>query len=223
MRSLWKKIKNTALETAFPAECFFCKKPGTFLCADCQELADIAPVHRLGHSLKYLEDIYAAGSYDNKYLKKIIGSFKYEPFHQALGFPLARLIANHFELSQTRIDPAAVLIAVPLARKRLRWRGFNQAQVIAQNLSSLWHIPVSQNSLTRSRETQIQAELTGRLRQENIKGAFLCPDASQIKGKTAYLVDDVVTTGATMNECAKTLRRQGAKQVIGIAIARAEN
>jgi len=91
--------------------------------------------HRPDRANKYLDDIYAAGSYDNKYLKRLISAFKYEPFLKSLGTPLADLIADHFLLSQTAPDRNAIVVPVPLARKRLRWRGYNQAQIIAQKLA----------------------------------------------------------------------------------------
>jgi ComF family protein len=109
-----------------------------------------------------------------------------------------------------------------LAKKRWRWRGFNQSEVIAKQLGIIWQLSVI-CCLARARETKNQAELTGAARQENIKGAFVCLDRSSIKNKLVFLVDDVVTTGATMNECARVLIKNGSRQVIGVAVARTEN
>jgi len=200
------KPKLGLIEILVPDRCFL-QNPKTFLCADCAALLDINQKHRPDRANKYLDDIYAAGSYDNKYLKRLISAFKYEPFLKSLGTPLADLIADHFLLSQTAPDRNAIVVPVPLARKRLRWRGYNQAQIIAQKLGARWQIPVCLDVLSRIRETENQAWLSGNERRENIKAAFACPSPSEIKNKTIYLVDDVVTTGATMDECAKILKK----------------
>lgn len=220
--NMWKKCKKTLIELFFPTECFFCKKTGSFLCEDCAALLDITQSHRPERANKYLDDIYAAGNYENKYLKRIIAAFKYEPFLKSLGIPLAKLIADHFSLAQTPPDRAAVIVPVPLAGKRLRWRGYNQSQIIARELGLLWQIPVFTNTLSRRHNTKTQAELGKNERVKNVKGAFVCDTPSEIKNKVVYLLDDVVTTGATMEECAKVLKHNGAAQVIGLAIARTE-
>ena len=220
---MWKTAAAIAKELFFPKRCFFCKEYGSLLCGDCQELLEIIPVHRPDNSKKHLADIYAACSYENNRVKKLLYSFKYKPFNKELAAPLAGLIAGHFELSEKNPDfNDPVIVSVPLAQKRLRWRGFNQAQAIARELADLWHITSEPDSLARIRETKIQAELTQSERQENIKGAFICLNNSKIKNKSVLLVDDVVTTGATMEECARVLSKNGAAEIIGIAVARAE-
>ena len=208
---MWKKIIVAAEELFFPQQCFFCKKYGDMLCADCQTLLDISPVHRPDRSQKYLGDIFAPCSYENNYAKKIIHGLKYEPFHKKLALPLARLIAAHFKLSEQNFDIGKfIIVPVPLAPKRLRGRGFNQAQAIADELAKIW-------------QTEIQAELPQTQRRENIKGAFACPNPALVKNKSIFLLDDVVTTGATMNECARVLSKNHPAEIIGIAVARTEN
>jgi ComF family protein len=220
---MWKKIGRAATEMFFPAECFFCKKPKTFLCDDCVGLLDLAQHHRPDRANKYLDDVYAAGSYDNKHLKRLVAAFKYGPFLRSLGSPLAGLIARHFLLAEIRPELTAIIVPVPLAKKRLRWRGYNQAQILARELGTIWRLPVHGDVLARARETKNQAELTGMERRNNIKDAFTCPNPSGIENKTVYLIDDVFTTGATMDECAKLLKRHGAAIVVGLALARTEN
>jgi ComF family protein len=217
---MWKKIIYAILEILFPAGCYFCKKPGNYLCEDCKTLLEISPVHQPNRSTTFLDDVYAAGDYKNRFIKKMVMCLKYEPFHRALAAPLAGLVGDHFRLAEKNIDRSAIIVAVPLAQKRIRWRGFNQARAIADELGKIWQLPVSDNALIRTRETKIQADLDRKGRRENIKGAFICPDNSSIIDKTVYLIDDVFTTGATMEEGAKILKRHGAAIVIGIAVAR---
>lgn len=221
---MWKSIGNGVKELFFPARCFLCKKYGDLLCDDCKSLMDISPAHRPDHGSKYLADIYSACPYENKFVQKLIHGFKYEPLYYELAIPLAGLITDHFALAAQNFNMENfAIIPVPLASKRLRWRGFNQAEAIANRLGHLWQIPASSNYLARRRETENQAELTKYERRNNTKGAFVCLDNAPFEGRPVFLVDDVVTTGATMNECAKILLKNGARQVIGVSIARTEN
>lgn len=215
-----KIISGLIFEILFPTRCTLCKKPGFFLCPDCISLLDISPAHFPDRRQKYLDDVWAACDYENRFTKKIITQLKYEPFQKTLAAPLAGIIADHFKLAEEKPKTDAMIIAIPLAKKRLRWRGFNQAQAIAAKLSRLWQLPTDNSILIRMRETKNQAELSKSQRQENIKGAFACSDPAAIKKKIVYLIDDVFTTGATMNECAKVLKHCGAAEVIGIAFAR---
>lgn len=213
-----QKIFSIAKELLFPKRCFFCSAYGAFLCADCQSLMDIAPVHRRDKTKKYLSDIYSPCSYENPRVKKIIHAFKYEPFCRELALPLAEIISGHFSLCGQ--NPKGFnLVFVPLANKRMRGRGFNQARDLAEKLSAIWQIPLV-NSLIKIKETACQAELSQCQRIKNLRDAFVCENKKAVAGKKIFLIDDVVTTGATMEECAKVLRFAGAKEVVGICIAR---
>jgi len=216
-----QKLFAAAKELFFPRKCFFCSKYGDLICADCAALLDVSPVHRPDRGKKYLADIYSACSYENRRAQKIIHALKYDPFVRELARPMAQIIAGHFALCGQ--DPKdCFLAAVPLARKRLRERGFNQAQALAEELAKIWRIPIAGRCLEKTRETRRQAELSQSERRNNLRGAFVCPDAASIKNKNIVLVDDVVTTGATMEECAKILRGGGATEVTGICFARTE-
>jgi len=111
-------------------------------------------------------------------------------------------------------------IPVPLHRQRLRQRGFNQALILAHGISERFSVPLLYDNLTRLRSTRPQVELSGHERTENVKGAFGLARPSEVRDKRILLIDDVFTTGATMNSCAKVLRRAGAKDVVALAVAR---
>jgi competence protein ComFC len=214
---------GAAKELFFPRRCFFCKKYGELLCGDCQTLLDVSRRHRPDRNQKYLADIYAACSYENKYVQKLVRALKYKPFCKELSQPLAKLILGHFALSEINFDFGGwIIVPIPLAPKRLRWRGFNQAEAIARVLGRAWQIKVAANCLARIAETKNQADLGQAQRLENIKRVFACADNTPFEGKSVFLVDDVVTTGATMNECARVLSHKGATHIIGIAIARTD-
>ena len=99
-------------------------------------------------------------------------------------------------------------------------RGYNQSEELAKELSKTLKIPLILNNLIKIRATFPQIKLSAKERQENLKNAFSINNPEELKNKKIFLVDDVYTTGSTMEECAKTLKESGAKQVWGIAIAR---
>lgn len=220
---MWKSFFHGIKDLFFPAYCCFCKKYGPLICADCVSLFDICRCHRPDRSHEFLSDIFCACSYENKFVNKAIKKFKYEPFCKELGQPLAQTVIDHFCLAQINAGwPDAVIVPLPLAQKRIRWRGFNQSEIIARHLSFSWKIPLVAGCLERKIETVTQTGMGAAKRRINVKGAFRVSNAALIKDKTILLVDDIVTTGATMEECGRVLLKNGARKIIGISIARAE-
>lgn len=135
-------------------------------------------------------------------------------FHAGLaaGEVLARLIVAIVDA------PAADLIVpVPLHRGRLGQRGYNQALELARPLARAWHVPLALQALQRVRATAAQSELTAPERRRNVRGAFAARD---VDGRRVLLVDDVITTGSTVREAARTLLAAGASEVRVLAAAR---
>jgi len=127
-------------------------------------------------------------------------------------------------------DAASVLIPIPLAPKRLRERGYNQSEALAEALGRRWHLPVSRTLLTRTRETATQTALTPETRLANVAGAFATRNAElgtwngsafRLPTSALILVDDVFTTGATLAEAARALEQAGARTILGITFGRA--
>ncbi len=114
-----------------------------------------------------------------------------------------------------------LIVPVPLHIRRLREREFNQALLLARELSKRTGIPYHERTLRKIKDTPFQTALKGRERRKNVKGAFHVEKREEIKGKTILLVDDVYTTGATVNECARTLLKGGAARVAVLTLARA--
>ena len=216
-----QKWQSALVELTFPKTCFFCHAPKTFLCPDCETLCEISPAH-VAHRGKFIDDCYAAASYDNRFVKRLVSAFKYEPLSRELAGPLARLIGNHVALLDQKPDFSEyTIVPVPLSKQRLRWRGYNQAGELAKNLGAIFKIPNAPDYLARSKNTACQVGLTSKQRQQNIAGAFSCPNPKKVLSKMILLVDDVITTGATIEECAKTLIKSGAGKVVAIAVAQA--
>lgn len=149
-------------------------------------------------------------------LREAIHRFKYKPC-RALGKPLSQWMTRNIRLAPD-ID---LVMPVPLHRKRLRQRGFNQALLLAHGVSSAYRIGLSYDNLVRTRYTRPQVELTGEERIKNVAGAFALRRPQEVEGKRVVLVDDVFTTGATMDECARVLKQAGASEVISLTAARA--
>lgn len=114
-----------------------------------------------------------------------------------------------------------LVVPVPLHLARLRWRGFNQAQLLAAPLARAAGLRIDPHVLARVRPTTPQVGLPERERRSNVRGAFAVRDAGRVAGRRLLLVDDVYTTGATVNECARVLRRAGARSVDVLVLARA--
>ncbi|MDQ6872513.1 MAG: ComF family protein [Gemmatimonadota bacterium] len=121
------------------------------------------------------------------------------------------------------IEERAAIVPIPLAPARKRERGYNQSELLARGLSKRWRIPVWESAVVRSRETDSQTRLTPEERQGNVAGSFrICrgkPDL--LEGAHVVLVDDVVTTAATLNECAKVLYDAGARIISYVTFGRA--
>ena len=113
-----------------------------------------------------------------------------------------------------------LIVPVPLHHQRLRERGFNQALVLGKILSKKMGKKISVRALRRIRHTIPQVQLDHSERERNVRGAFEVKDQREVKDKTLLLIDDVFTTGATVNECAKVLKKSGAKSVFVLTLAR---
>lgn len=151
-------------------------------------------------------------------LRQLIHDFKY---NQAVWLrrDLARLLVSGVS---TFFDPAGLdLVApVPLYPARQRQRSYNQSQLLAENLARHFRIPLKGNLLLRTRPTATQTHLTAEERATNVRGAFRVHDRDRPEGRSILLVDDVMTTGATVGECARVLKAAGAAQVLVITVAR---
>ena len=130
--------------------------------------------------------------------------------------PLARLVGQEMRRRALQID---LLVPVPLHPKRLAERGYNQSVLLARELGSELGIPVAE-PMERCRETSAQAGLRASARQSNVRDAFRCRDGSDLTGRRVGIVDDVCTTGATLEDCARALREAGCASAWGIVVAR---
>jgi ComF family protein len=117
-------------------------------------------------------------------------------------------------------DAVEALVPVPLHEKRRKWRGFDQAERLAREMGALTGVRLLARALVRQRDTAPQVELTAEQRAQNVRGAFAVVKPWLVRGRELLLVDDVFTTGATMNECARALRDAGATAVYAVTVTR---
>ncbi len=155
---------------------------------------------------------------DDHPLREVVQRFKYGR-KVSLGKPLGRLMAIgcRGSLPERNLN---LIVPVPLHPKRLRWRGFNQSAILAREVSSQWNLPIDPFVLLRSRETPPQTQLAEEERRRNVRRAFSLNPEKSIEGKTILLIDDVYTSGATVNECSRALMRGGAREVYVLTLAR---
>jgi ComF family protein len=194
-----------------PPFCSICGTP--FLSSD-------APNHPCGACLKKnrnFTEARALGYYEGT-LQEAIHRWKYEgKVH--LSDLLGRWMAEGLERywASSRFD---LLAGVPLHLLRLRERGFNQALLLAAEISRRTGIPYEKRILRKTRPGSPLVSLSGAEREKEVRGAFLIAETGKVKGKSVLLIDDVYTTGATANECAKVLLRAGAERVCVLTLAR---
>jgi ComF family protein len=160
--------------------------------------------------------VRSLGRFDD-YYRQLIHRFKY-----GKKIPLGRKLAQR--LGETIIGNSSFLesdflVPVPLHRSRYRERGFNQSEVVAEEISKTTGVASLKNVLKRKKNTKDQTNLSPQQREENVRGAFVVTEPEMVSGKRIILVDDVITTGATLSECARMLRQAGAERIVAMTIA----
>jgi len=242
IRAARKSFAQAALNFLFPPLCHVCRKfipeaGKLHICDACREalqpvshpLCTVCGVpfdgagadHVCGACLVHPPSFDASRSallYEGA-CRSLIHTFKYS-YKVHLRRPLGLLAAEQLAEVVTGRSPD-LIVPVPLHAKRLRKRGFNQAILLGEVLEREWNIPLHRQAMQRVRWTEPQINLTAEQRQVNVKGAFAVADASAVAGKRVLLVDDVFTTGSTVDECAKVLKKSGATEVVVITVARA--
>ena len=221
------RFLNTILDIVFPVKCILCGKSGVELCLAC--LKDAPPAER--ESAKWIFPLY---DYRHPSIKKSLWLLKYRG-KKRLASVFAEIIYDKIleELSDLSVMENfhnAILIPIPLSPKRYRERGFNQAELICRELikiNNLRHgvdLKLENNILIKPKDTEHQARIKDRrARLKNIIGSFAIKDIVKnknlIKGRNIILIDDILTTGATLSEAKKVLKQAGARKVIAFTVA----
>lgn len=204
---------TAALDLIFPPRCAGCGRVDTHWCDRCQHDLERTPPPRHVHPLEPLSGMASTGVHDGK-IQQAIWSLKYENA-RALAVPLGERLAACL----TELDWAVDVIApVPMHASRLAERGYNQAQLLAEQVARQTALPWAADAVRRWRSTPSQVGLGRVERLENVKDAFEA-DPSQVQNRAILLIDDVYTTGATLSTCAEALLQAGATAVYGLTVS----
>lgn len=226
------------LDLLFPRHCLGCGKTGSYFCSSCLNLVAvgperICPVCQKGsfgglthhgclkpQGLDGLTTIFAYGGLIEKAIKKI----KYR-FVSDLSSELVELFLSFCgedKIFSKICQEKPVLVPIPLHPARLRWRGFNQSELLGELIAENLGLPFQPDLLVRVKNTRPQVELDKGQRQANIQGAFALSKNSpfSIRHSQFIVFDDVWTSGSTLKEATKILKRNGAKKVWGLTLAR---
>lgn len=199
------------IEALFPPRCIVCKREGFWLC---NTHSNFSPAPKNEASFEFLDDIFAATAYYHPTSQKLIEYFKFRGF-QSLTDIIAQQMAPTIPETYRR---GYVLVPIPLHWTRKLWRGFNQAEVLAVALHKRIPTLSLSHGLKRKRKTHQQAKLKRSDRLKNLDAAFSW-EGGKIPPKI-LLIDDVVTSGSTLDSAAKILKEQGAKNISGVVFAR---
>lgn len=211
-------LNDGILGFLFPDRCVGCKRGGSLLCPACRKsfrpypsTDDLAVQRQLPIDESCVLFLFEG------IVRDAIHRLKYERIRRMAG-PLGGLLVEHL---RTHPLPADAIIPVPLHPRRLAERGFNQSELLAQPVAQAYKLPLLTTGLVRQRDTAHQMELGFRARLENVQGAFVWNQRKPPPPRV-LLVDDVLTTGATVGECAQALRAAGTREVRVIALARSQ-
>jgi ComF family protein len=223
-----KNFLNNIYNVFFPIKCGYCDditENGSYICEKCDTIIDLQELknrckfcgtklfdkNRVCEKCKKEKKYYDEFIYFSEYeyvLKNKILEYKFNDKKYLKDF-FAQELAKCLQNVQ-----ADYIIGVPISKKRLKERGYNQTNLIAKELSKILGIEYISEMLVKIKDTERQSELSKSERKINVKNSFRVTDIYNIEGKKILLIDDIFTTGATVNECSKTLKKAGAKQVI---------
>ncbi len=227
----WVHVSRLALDWLFPPRCAGCGDLGIVWCAKCQAGVSLIaqplcehcglPMHQSARCAACANHRYVFtssrswGVYAGE-LRQAILSLKHRS-NAGLGAVFAKFLVQMFQTQDWNID---LLIPIPLGPQRLRQRGYNQIDLLARPFAELAGLRYADSVLIRRHETLPQFELNAAQRWENLHGSFVA-DPAPLAGLSVLVIDDIMTTGATLDSAAQALREAGAKKVYAITLARA--
>lgn len=235
---------NTILNVFFPPTCIFCGDVMDFhtdicACEGCvSELPYIQPAecYVCGRPLDalYTDEVCGGCLYYGQHFDANVSCYVYSDAARdcVLDFKFNKRIDYASTMSKIMVarilqkygdTPFDMVVPVPLSKERLKTRGYNQSALLAKRIAAELQLPYVPDVLIKKVDTFKQSLTSAQERRNNISGAFGVSSAADVKNKTVLLIDDILTTGATLNECAKTLKQSGALSVCGAVFAVTDN
>jgi ComF family protein len=198
------------LDLIFPPRCEVCRGLGPeALCEKCQKKINFLSPSAFIHSV---------GVYEGP-LKTAIQRFKFKKkinLAEPLGVLLVKYLSHNLDMNLVDL-----IVPVPLHERRVRERGFNQAELLSHTITKYYDVPTVSGALFRTRETHPQFDLPRAERIKNVRGAFEVKGGSLLRDRSLLLLDDIYTTGSTVSECTRVLKAAGARQVHVLTLSRA--
>lgn len=237
LSTLLTKTGQTLSDLLFPPKCVHCKADDSWLCQTClskisfitatvcQRCGTPPPVNHStpqpceqckNNPLHYIDGIRVASFFENNPIRSAIHYLKYRD-HKAIAAALGQILVDTYRRYHLSTD---VIVPVPLHSSRVKERGYNQSELLTQQLGNLLGLPVNTTTLWRTRKTKSQMKLGAAERHKNVANAFACTD-NQLANRRVLLVDDVCTTGSTLDACAAALKMSGVDSVWGLTLAKA--
>ena len=246
-QSMIEYIKEGLLNFVFPLDCKICEKliqesKGYSICEDCFKTIELIehpycikcgkPLISTGYfkqnreilcleckRKKYSFEFSRSIGIYNKVLKKCIHLFKYYG-EKKLAIPLGKLMVDYLLKNVEFTEKIELIIPVPLHNNDLKKRGFNQSVLLGKAIGDYFSVPVREKVLIKKKLTPFQVNLSKKERERNILSAFSVEKPEEIEGKNILILDDVFTTGSTVEECAKELMKARANNIIVLTLAR---
>lgn len=213
------KMIETILNLIYPNVCGFCGDINNEnICTECSKKIEEYKILRIEKSTsKYIEQQCFIYKYEGK-IREAILKFKFQE-EAYLYRTFAKIILDNLEVCEY-IKKFDIIIPVPIHRKRRLERGYNQSELVANEISKQLIINTEKNILIKIRNNPKQSTLKLEERKSNVKNVYEVKQNQKIKDKKILLIDDIFTTGNTVNECAKKLKEAGASKVSVLTIAR---
>lgn len=208
------RVWEESLNLVFPPQCAWCGRVDTEWCTRCGDALDAVPLD-LATKVVGGVTIGSTGVHSDQ-LRRALRDLKYESV-TPLSEPLGKRLSNALQILSWPVD---AVVPVPLHANRLATRGYNQAQLLADEVAHRFTLPCFPSAVQRVRDTQSQVELSATQRQNNMLNAFVAYP-HDIVDKTILIIDDVCTTGATLTECAHAVLEAGARAVYGLTVTTA--
>ena len=216
-------ILKDILDIFYPRTCGFCgqKINERYTCRKCLNIIEYYQekvVISTTIADKHYDKIFSALNYRGFFKDKML-SYKFHN-EKYLGVCFAEILVKLIGEYDLNAD---IIIDVPISKSRLRERGYNQSEVIATKVADFTRIKYQKNILVKTKNNLRQSELTLYERKENVKNVYSIKNIENIKNKKILLIDDIFTTGATLKECARLLKQNGAQEVIALTVMYAED
>ena len=218
--NILKQILYAGLNIVFPSKCPICDnnivKYPSIICKHCKEKLDkqIFPIYSFS---KNINKIISCTNY-TEMAKKCIHTIKYQKIKQII-YTFKDIIKKIIEntLINEKID---IIIPIPMHKKQYIKREFNQSEIIAKIISKEFNIPILTKNLIKIKHTPSQTQLNKTKRKTNLNNVFIIKNQKQLIGKNILLVDDIITTGTTIDTCAKILLKANIKNILGFTLAK---